>query len=231
MRKFIVIDNDPQEDEIQNIEGKAKREGFEVEGSWFNTDDPECLTLTDGEFLVDRNKILKRLNNLYKGESIDIVLIDFKLGDKEIDGVDLALFIKKNWRKNILILMFSGDYDLLMQKLSKEWHPEQFSGDFKSQYKAMREYFENLPRETFNKVNFAETFWQYLKTVPVNIESILLDNLRQYPDEVFKNIHPMFKNKKLVEIAKLIENNTGEGEEFKSELIERAISHFIHLNE
>ena len=60
MRKFIVIDNDPQEDEIVNIEEKAKTEGFIVKGTWFDTDDPECLTMTNGEYMVDKNKILER---------------------------------------------------------------------------------------------------------------------------------------------------------------------------
>lgn len=232
MRRFIVIDNDPQEDEIQNIKDKAKAEGFDIEGFWFNTDDPDCLSLIDGTYYLDKDKILRKLNEEYK-DSLDALLIDFKLGDAgdRTDGVDLALFIKENWKRKIPVLMFSGDYDLLMKKLQDDWHPEKFAGDFKEQYKLMQNYFEHLPRETFKKEKFADAFWRYLKTIPVDMERILLDGLMEYPDEVFNNIHPMFMGKKLKEIAKLIEKKSSEGEEFKSEMIERAISHFIHLKE
>lgn len=235
MRRFVVIDNDNQEDEIQNLTDKAKGEGFNVEGYWFNTDDHKCLILNDeGEYAIDKEKILEKLQIDFNNLSIDVILIDFKLGDvnDKIDGVDLALFLKeKNWRSKTPILMFSGDYDLLMEKLQSDWHPEKFVGSFQEQYKLMRDYFEHLPRETFKKENFVDTFWKYLKTIPIDMERILLDSLKEYPEEVFENIHPMFKGKKLKEIAKLIERRSSEGEEFKSEMIERAISHFIYLKE
>jgi len=235
MRTFIVIDNDSQEDEIANIEGKAKSEGFEVKGFWFNSDDSACLTLINGKYRLDKEKILARLKSEYDHKiSIDVILVDFKLGDEDdkTDGVDLVLFLKENeWRSKVPVVMFSGDYDLLMEKLQKDWHPGQFEGKFEEQYKKMRDYFKHLPQETFKKENFFNTFWSYLKTVPINMERILLDGLNEYPEEVFENIHPMFNGKKLKEISKMIKSKSSEGEEFKKEMMERSIAHFIHLKE
>ncbi len=233
MRKFIVIDNDDQESEIENVEGKAHHDGFNVKGFWFDPTSQECLAFSDDEFFIDKDKVVEQLNSRYNLESIDLVLLDFSLSDKITDGVDLALHIKKNWRKGkIPLIMYSGDHDRLMEKLSKEWHPEKFNGDFETQYKVMKEYFKNFPDETFKRQKeFSEVLVEYLKKIPINMERILLDNLKDYPNEVFKNIHPMFENKKLKEIVTLIENKTAEGEEFKLDIMERAVAHYIHLNE
>ncbi|WP_282015629.1 hypothetical protein [Marinifilum flexuosum] len=233
MRKFIVIDNDDQEDEIENIVGKAKKDGFNVEGFWFDPTSHECLSQVGDDLLIDKEKIIKQLDIEFAEKSIDLILLDFMLGDAKTDGVDLASYIKKNWRNGrIPLIMFSGDYDKLMEKLSKEWHPEKFEGKFDEQYKEMQEFFKNFPVDTFKRnKEFSEVLVEYLKTIPINMERILLDNLRSHEEKEFINVHPMFEGKKLKEIAKFIERKTGEGEEFKSEIMERAVAHYIHLKE
>lgn len=230
MRKFIVIDNDPQDDEVTNIEGKAKDQGFNVEGEWFDPTDSECLT--DDQEHIDIDRVINQLNAKYQGRQIDIVLIDFSLSDDKIDGVDLAIQLKQKWRRgNFLMLMYSGDYDELMEKLEKEWDAE-FFNDFKQQYKAIKQHFKYFPVDTFDRnKKMADELIKYLKLVRIDMEQILLQNLKLYPENIFENIHPMFVGKKLKEITKMIENNSHEGEEFKSEIIERSIAHFIHLNE
>lgn len=230
MRNFIVVDNDDQESEVSNIIDKAREQGFKANGDWFDPTDSECLT-EDQEF-IDMDNVVTELNKRYDGQRIDVVLLDYALSDKKIDGVDLAIHLKQKWRKGKFeLIMYSGDYDHLMAKLESEWNSDNFK-NFKKQYQAIVQYFKYFPTETFQRdKKMIDALVEFLKNIRVDMEQVLLEELGKYPEEIFNNMHRNFNGRKLKEIVKMIENNSGEGEDFKLEMIERAIAHYIYLKD
>ncbi|WP_432671108.1 hypothetical protein [Flavobacterium sp. SM2513] len=230
MRNFIVVDNDDQESEVSNIIDKAKENGFLADGDWFDPTDSCCLT--DDQKFIDMGKVVQQLNEKYHGKRIDVVLLDYALSDEKIDGVDLAIYLKQNWRNGRFnLIMYSGDYDHLMEKLEAEWSLENFKS-FKKQYQTIVQYFKYFPIETFERnKKMTDALVEFLKNIRVDMEQILIDELRKYPEETFNNMHRNFNDRKLKEIVKMIENNSGEGEDFKTEIMERGIAHYIHLKD
>lgn len=231
MRRFIVIDNDEQYDMIDNVTHKIKSDGFEIVGEYFDPTSHDCLDTTSKDFPIDKDKVISLLESKFTDKAIDLILLDFKLGDVKTDGIDLAVYIRKNWRNGkIPLIMYSADYNELLEKLEDKWNPSRFNGDFKSQFKQIKEYFYTFPDDTIKRdKTMADSLVEYFKKNSIDMENILLDKLNEYPNDVFKNINSTFDGMKLKAISKLIKKKSPEGEKFKSDIIERAVAHYIHL--
>lgn len=105
-RYILIIDDEPQGLQKRTLEHRLKS-WFDVVCETLRTKDIEFKKVENGEEVLDLDKLEKKLEELFKNYSFDLVLTDYNLSEKSVNGLSIVKFIKDRWvRTNII--MYSG---------------------------------------------------------------------------------------------------------------------------
>jgi len=235
MLHCLIIDDQDQEAEIKLLNLKSKEQGLPVTGHFFNITDPSLTyqEIINGkpEILIDVEKVIEKLKAEYGSKEIDLIACDYEYDDRHVDGLNLIQSLKGiNFKgKKMPYIIYSNNHDKVQEKLQL-----QVKGviDDKSNLMSYLEtYFDSRPNSVSDREKYYESIIEFLKKNKTPMEIRLQSKLLEYPEKHFDSIFPRFKDKKLKDLAKMVEHSTEEADAFEYEFLERAIAHFIYLEE
>lgn len=168
---------------------------------------------------IDFEAIKQRISELTNNTHICLFASDYDLGSSEFDGIDLIQYFHSLRQKtprviysgslnNVIsdVITMDGDVDTKIEKL-KSIYGVEFSG-----------------KQYYSKVI------EILRNKDLSVRDELLSKLKEHHDFSFQSCYPAFQGKTLGFIAKEIEQDSYQGKQFQSELIEQAISYLIKIN-
>lgn len=242
MRYCLIIDNTDQEEAITSMKSISKERSFPITCFFFNPTTNENCRRTEVDvkgkptIYLDKEKILMELVSLFKYQQIDVVAIDYKLDDPEIDGLDLVNFLRqKNWKGIDDYVMYSSDSEELKDKLHKA--VLKVINDKNELSSLIKDYNRINPVDVFNRSQkhkddyYIERLFGFMKINKPNLSSKFSQKLSQHENMTLKTIFPRFHDKPLSALAELVLKKTEECDDFENEFLDRCIDHFIDLKE
>lgn len=225
VKRFLYIDDNKIDSQIENLRTKLKRQGFELKETFLHLN--EGFMAKDSqtqETYLDKGKIQAFINENYMNENFDIVASDYDFKDKSIDGFELLKWIKnestskKHTLRRAKFCLYSAEQDKVAKAFST---PEQV----KKLIKLKIDDFIDRTRipDEITQILIAPEKSYYFKNHIVNY-------LEKFGDEKFKSSFPKFKDKTLAEIAHEIDKDLPNGNEFQKYLVELTVAHLIELN-
>lgn len=220
----IIIDDVNQEDIIKTqIEIPLKKEIFSVEVIYVCATDPDLL---DDESNLSLDKLRAKLTEIISDRSVDVVATDFDLSDDNINGKDVAELVHRI-RANISIIMYSGDLPKVIKAVIGD-HATMSSEEL---IEGITKFYKlNIVAYT-KREGYPSQVIKQLKNKEAHTTSMLLGNLRKYPQYKFRSCYPAFMGKTFDEIAQAIEQNTPQGLSFQNAIFEQLIAYMIKVNE
>ncbi|MBL1386685.1 MAG: hypothetical protein COA35_018655 [Colwellia sp.] len=224
-KKILIIDDGDVEQIVQRITAKLRRKGIELQADILNVNDVQ-FKKNDGEGqIIDFEKIKRELKKVYFPKRYDIVLCDFSYGHDPLNGYEVIKWLineSKNQKAKLrhsIFISYSSEED----KFKREIFDNQSLiklirldiHDFYDRDKLT----ENIPR-LIVKLDKA-----------LNYRLHFISMLEHNPDFVIKNGYPPFCGKKLKDVAKEIELESEQGQEFQKELFQLTYAHIVELNE
>lgn len=219
IKKCIIFDNEDQSDSIEKLIRDGKNRGFIIECEQFNVGSPGLTeVLTNGE--IDITKVIEEYKKKFRGQTFQLAAFDWQLDDDNIDGIELIRQLTHNKiLKNTPKIIFSGLLNDILGKILK-------SVDSKNQEKLTTLVNSDI-RGFFKREKYDDDILNFLSTNEEHVDLIIEEELKKFPELVFKNIfsNKKFNGKTFLEIADFIENHDSMRNDFKKEIIQQVISY------
>ncbi|RED25221.1 hypothetical protein BD847_1966 [Flavobacterium cutihirudinis] len=226
-KNLLIIDNEDLTETISDIEKLSKPKGISI--NCF----PLYVGLPDGNDVIDENGeidmklVLNKFNAKYGTIRFHMVASDFKLNDKNIDGVEIIRQFNNinNTRKANKILYSSELIEIVQEYLDSYKEKSDFDKSwtsFKTLIKLSIVDFSKREDIEKNIVNFIEK-------VSEQEDDFIVEYLLENKDLYFNPAIEIYNELSFNEIAEKISLNDPSSLNFKKKLIELAISHFGYL--
>jgi hypothetical protein len=224
-RTCLIIDDEPQDAVIENIETRLRGKYVNVECLQFNVGSLERKDLMTDE-KIDMVKVLKQFEIEFKGKRLDLICIDYNLEDDKINGLEILKEIYP-FRQTSLFMMYSSNLDQLVKKIIDSYDEDRDKRKLLNKIKLLTRY----RIEEFSARNsYDEAVITLLSKNRQTLEAIIEEKLLEYPDLIFHNTYPVFEGKTLAEIVEEIRIGSVHGNHYMKELIEQAISNMVLIN-
>lgn len=224
-KRILIIDNEPQTEEIEKMIRDAHNVGIELECDQYNVGSTEETDLLDKGFL-NIEKVIQEYKKRYKGKSFSLIACDWDLNDDNIDGIELLRQFKaKNIWNNIPKMLYSG---LLDEKLSEKLELYKSEKMPKDKLLSHIKLLINSDLRGFHKrEDYDKHIISFLKDEEESLDIIVEDLLLKFPDFEFKGAweHRSFSGKTFKEVADIISTDENLHKKFKRELIEECVAY------
>lgn len=224
-KRILIIDNEPQTEEIEKMIRDAHNEGIELVCDQYNVGSTEETDLLEqGVLKID--KVINEYKKRYKGLSYSLIACDWELNDDNIDGIELMRqFNAHNIWKHIPKMLYSGLLDeKLSEKLESYKSGELSKGRLLSHIKLLI----NSDLKGFHKrEDYDRHIISFLKDGEETMDVIVEDILLKFPNFKFKGAweHRSFAGKTFKEVADIISSDENLHKNFKRELIEECVAY------
>lgn len=227
-RYILIIDDEPQGLQKRTLEHRLKS-WFDVVCETLRTKDIEFKKVENGEEVLDLDKLEKKLEELFKNYSFDLVLTDYNLSEKSVNGLRIVKFIKDRWvRTNII--MYSGKLSDIVRNIIRANDDEKLSDEqvIAAVSRLVKYRIVAFPERT-RYIDEACDFLTQHKELSLTNELVRL--LRQHNDLEFKSCFPEFAGKTFGEIAELIDNKADQrSDEWIRSILEQTIAYLVKVN-
>lgn len=227
-KNILIIDDESQEIQKLALETRLKS-SFDVTCQTLRTKEIDLKKEENGEEVLDFDKLAKRLEELFKNHSFDLVLTDYNLSEESVNGLNVVKFIKDKWvRTNII--MYSGKLSDIVRNMICAKGDEKLSDEqvIDAVSKLIKYRIVAFPERT-KYVDEACNFLTQNKELSLTNELVRL--LRQHNDLEFKSCFPEFAGKTFGDIAKLIDNNADQrSDEWIKNILEQTIAYLVKVN-
>lgn len=227
-RYILIIDDEPQDQQKRVLETRLKS-SFDVVCETIRTKDIEFKKVKNVEEVLDLDKLKSRIEELFGKYSYDLVLADYNLSEKTVDGLDVVEFIKVRWLRTDVI-MYSGKLSDIVRNMIKVGEGEKLSDEqvIEAVSKLVKYRIVAFPERT-KYVDEACTFLTQNKELSLTNELVRL--LRQHSDLEFKSCFPEFAGMTFGKIAGLIDNNADQrSDEWIKSILEQTIAYLVKVN-
>lgn len=224
-KKILIIDNEPQTEEIEKMTRDAHNMGIELECDQYNVGSTEETDLLD-KGVLNIDKVIYEYKRRYKGKSYSLVACDWDLNDDNIDGIELLRQFKANniW-KHTPKMLYSG---LLDEKLSEKLELYKSGKLSKDKLLSHIKLLINTDLRGFHKrEDYDKHILAFLKDEEETLDIVVEDLLLKFPDFCFKGAweHRTFSGKTFKEVADILSSDENLCKKFKRELIEECIAY------
>jgi len=224
-KRILIIDNEPQTEEIEKMIRDAHNEGIELECDQYNVGSTEETDLLEqGVLKID--KVINEYKKRYKGLSYSLIACDWELNDDNIDGIELLRqFNARNIWKHIPKMLYSG---LLDEKLSEKLESYKSGELSKDRLLSHIKLLINSDLKGFHKrEDYDRHIISFLKDGEETMDVIVEDILLKFPNFKFKGAweHRSFAGKTFKEVADIISSDENLHKNFKRELIEECVAY------
>lgn len=220
----LIIDDEDQRGVFKTgIQDVLYREGYCVNLIFIHTVCPQVL---DENQDIDTKKLTNYIKSKIDGKPIDIIVTDFNLSDKNINGLDVIEIIRKDRTKTPIVLYSGNREDVIKYTVCKD-------GKLKSSNELIRSVkrlmLHNISEFT-DRTTYTDKVNILLKKKENSTQQVLLRKLREFSKEEFKICYPELGGKKFEYIASEIERDSLQGQKFQAELIEQILSYMLDIN-
>lgn len=224
-KRILIIDNEPQTEEIEKMIRDAHNVGIELICDQYNVGSTEETELLD-KGLLNIEKVIQEYKKRFSGKSYSLIACDWDLNDDNIDGIELLKQFKANniW-KNIPKMLYSG---LLEEKLSEKLESYNSGRLSKDKLLSHIKLLINSDLRGFHKrEDYDKQIITFLKDEEETLDIIVEEILVKFPDFEFKGAweHRSFSGKTFKEVARIISTDENLHKKFKRELIEECIAY------
>lgn len=224
-KRILIIDNEPQTEEIEKMIRDAHNVGIELVCDQYNVGSTEETELLD-KGLLNMEKVIQEYKKRFCGKSYSLIACDWDLNDDNIDGIELLRHFKANniW-KNTPKMLYSG---LLDEKLSEKLESYNSGRLPKDKLLSHIKLLINSDLRGFHKrEDYDKQIITFLKDEEETLDIIVEDILVKFPDFEFKGAweHRSFSGKTFKEVASIISNDENLHKKFKRELIEECVAY------
>lgn len=228
-KRYILIIDDESQDTQKLVLEKRLKSSFNVVCKTLRTKDNVFKKEENGEDVLDIDKLTKKLEELFKGNSFDLVLTDYNLSEKLVNGLDIVKIIKDRWARTNII-MYSGKLPDIVRNMIRVDEDEKLSDKqvIEAVSKLVKYRIIAFPERT-RYVDEAYDFLIQNKELSLTNELVRL--LRQHNDLEFKSCFPEFAGKTFGEIADLIDNKADQrSDEWIKSILEQTIAYLVKAN-
>lgn len=228
-KRYILIIDDESQDTQKLVLEKRLKSSFNVVCKTLRTKDNVFKKEENGEDVLDIDKLTKKLEELFKGNSFDLVLTDYNLSEKLVNGLDIVKIIKDRWARTNII-MYSGKLPDIVRNMIRVDEDEKLSDKqvIEAVSKLVKYRIIAFPERT-RYVDEAYDFLIQNKELSLTNELVRL--LRQHNDLEFKSCFPEFAGKTFGEIADLIDNKADQrSDEWIKNILEQTIAYLVKAN-
>jgi hypothetical protein len=225
IKSCLIIDDNPQDAEIETIVRGARKQNIELNCFQFNVGSTQRSDLlTNGG--IDAQKVIEIFRKEFSGTKIDLICIDYQLEDDKVSGLDI-LNLLHDLRKKCQYMIYSSNLDQVVGEIIQKYDKDKDKGKLISRIKTLTKY---------NIVDFAKrerydaAIVEILVKNQPSLELIIEEKLLEHKDMVFSNTFLPLAGAKLEVIAEQIRMDTSRGIEFKCEIIEQTIAYMIAMN-
>ncbi len=224
---ILIVDDKNQDAQIQAIKTNL-RDFCNLEVIPIITTAEE-LRQDDNDHL-DPNKLRQRIADVIKDRNILYTLTDCNLAEPNFDGFDVVDMLCQQ-RKNIQIIMYSGDQQSIVKKFITNNSLPHLSIDeivdivCKLMSYPIRQY---IKREGYKE----EIEKLIRQDKNLYIENLFLEQLRTNSTMTFNSCCPKLKGKTFGEVADMIEQKSdNRSEEWEKALVDQTIAYLVDANE
>lgn len=221
---FLVVDNDSNQKEIIENEVLKKLNFFDIFYKFYNTKD---FFIENGDkFSFSYENFLRQIEIDTKGQSINLIAIDFNLNDN-IKGIDIIHILKEKSNKNLKnchFLIHSASLKTASSRLVEEIN------------NANADSIEKLNHIIESKItissksNYPSEIVNILKT-SIDLKAIIINVLNKLEITEISYGNDEFDGSKISKIIELIVADDIKGNKFIVEILNLAISNFGQINE
>lgn len=220
----LIVDDEDQRGIFKTgIQDVLKRDGYDVDLIFIHTVRQEIL---DENQDIDKEKLTSFIKSEIDGKPIDIIVTDFNLSDKNINGLDIIEIIREDRTKTPIIL-YSGNREEVIKSTVFNGEDLKQSDELISSVKRLM--LHNISEFT-DRTTYTEEVNKLLKKKDNSTQNILLRKLRELSKEVFEPCYPELGGKKFEDIASEIEKDSIQGHKFQAELMEQVLSYMLDIN-
>ncbi|WP_101690209.1 response regulator [Dysgonomonas massiliensis] len=220
----LIIDDEDQRGVFKTgIQDVLKRDGYHVDLIFIHT---VCQEVLDENQDIDKEKLTNYIKSEIDGKPIDIIVTDFNLSDKNINGLDVIEIIREDRIKTPIVL-YSGNREEVIK--STVFNGEDLKPSDELIRSVKRLMLHNISEFT-DRTTYTEEVNKLLKKKENSTQQVLLRKLREFSKEEFKICYPELGGKKFEDIASEIEKDSLQGQKFQAELIEQVLSYMLDIN-
>ena len=224
-KRILIIDNEPQTEEIEKMIRDAHNVGIELDCDQYNVGSTEETALLD-KGILNIEKVIQEYKKRFRGKSYSLIACDWDLNDDNIDGIELLKqFAANNIWKHTPKMLYSGLLDEKINEKLELYKSEKISKDkLRSHIKLLI----NSDLRGFHKrEDYDKQIIAFLKDEEDTLDVIVEEILLKFPDFEFKGgwEHRSFSGKTFDEVAKIISLDENLHKKFKRELIEECIAY------
>lgn len=224
-KRILIIDNEPQSEEIEKMIRDAHNSGIELECDQYNVGSTEETDLLDNG-LLNIEKVIQEYKKRYTGKSYSLIACDWDLNDDKIDGIELLRqFSANNIWKHTPKMLYSG---LLDEKLNEKLESYKSGKLTKDRLRSHIKLLINSDLRGFHKrEDYDKHIISFLKDEEETLDLVVEDLLLKFPELKFKGAweHHSFSGKTFEEVARIISSDEHLHKLFKRELIEECMAY------
>ena len=196
-KNIIIIDDEDQSAQKEYIESILKRDSeIEVHLIWTTEE-----TLDD-EGCISEEKLRRRLLEIMKGRSIDLILTDYELSDEKISGIEVVKLVKEI-RAKVPVIMYSGKINEVIGRLLGDYKTR----DAEDLIQSINEFMSWGIEEFIGRGKYSDDAIKFIKKKKrAQVDDIFIKKLREIGDQKCEVGYPDWRNLTLNEICEIIEN-------------------------
>ncbi len=226
-RTCLLIDDERQDLHFPIIMEEGRKYNLEIECLQFNVGNQERRDLLDENEEISFEKVVTVFKKEFNAKKIDLIGFDWNIGSG-IKGPELIkLFNDNEIRRKVPKILYSGalkdEFEMLLLK-----YREDKSMSFKIVW---NQFYALLTTDVLafagKQSDYEKDIVQQLRKVEDTFENTIEEELRKFPDFIFKSIFTSknFKNKKFSEIAEIIEKDKNLKNDFTKEIVQQVIAY------
>jgi len=227
-KHLILIDDQNQKATLKQLSKKLKRDEIELIHEHINPTTSEFMIfnpITDKQE-PDKQKIINKIESISYFLWADTIALDYNLITGHLNGFDLAIEIRKlGYKKKKQIILYSSGINDAIDSILKV--------DKKiDKIKMIKWLVEGNIKFATRGSDFTSVVIEHIKAQPkFDFDEEFTAWLHKYSSDKFINCFPAYDEKTLGEIAKEIEQDTPQSQQFRKVMTEQLFSILLKINE
>lgn len=206
-RTCLFIDDEKQDDVFPIIIGEGLKYNLDIKCYQFNVGNQERRDLLEDEE-ISLEKVINVFKREFLGIKIDLIAFDWNIGSGIKGPTLIKHFNDNDVRKNVSKILYSGALEEEVQELCESYR-NNTSMPFKTIWNQIKTLISTNTLDFVGKDNYEKKVVQLLKKVDDTFESSIEEELRKFPDFIFKSSfsNEHFKGKTFAEIADIVDGD------------------------
>jgi hypothetical protein len=224
-RTCLLIDDEKQDDIFPTIIEEGKKFNLDIQCYQFNVGNQERRDLLENEE-ISLEKVINVFKEEFKNIKLDLIAFDWNIGSGIKGPTIIKHFNDNDIRRNVAKILYSGALKEEIEKLCDDYR-KNTSMTFKAIWGQLNTLLTTNALAFAGKDNYEVELVQQLRRIEDSVESSIEEELRKFPDFIFKSsfTNKQFKNKTFGEIADIIDGDKNLRCDLTKEITQQAIAY------